>query len=127
MPFDRGARLQFDLESELGCEADCPHHPYRILAHPEFGLTDGPNQSGAQVLDSCGIVDYLKALRIVEERVDRKVPAEGIFLRGSESIVQPDHRILRVHFLAAPAEGRNLDILSAEENVYQAKPPADQS
>ena len=128
MTLDCGAGGGLDFEAELGGEAHRAHHADRILAHPQLGIADSADQSSLEIADSAGKIDHVEILRIVEQRVDGKVAAKRVFLGRAESVVEANQRIVGVgDGLGLFAEGGDLDILAAEENVDQAKAPADQA
>ena len=84
--------------------------------------------SRARVGDAAGVIDHVKCLRIVEERVDGEVAAKRVLLGRAESVVVADQRVIGIgDGFGLLAEGRDLDILAAEEDVDQPKAPADQA
>ncbi len=126
MASDGGARGGLDFKAELGGEAHRAHHAHRILAHPQLGIADGANQPRFEVVNSAGKIDHVKGLRAVEQRVDGEVAAKRIFFGRAESVVETNQRIVGIgDRLGLFAEGSDLDVLAAEENVHEAKAPAD--
>src|SRR5882757_8692147 len=127
MALDRGASGGLYLEAELGGESHRAHHADRILAHPQFRIADRADQARLEIVNPAGKIDNLKTLRTVEQRVDREVAAERIFLRSAKSVVETNQRILAVgDRLGLTAEGGDLDVLPPEKYVHAAKAPADQ-
>jgi hypothetical protein len=61
-----------------------------ILAHPDLRIADGANHAGFKVGQPANIVDHLKGPGIVEQRIDREIAPQRIFLRSAESIVLAD-------------------------------------
>ncbi len=126
MTSDCGARGGLDFEAELGGESHRAHHAHRILAHPQLGIADSADQARLEIVNSAGKIDHLKSLRAVEQRVDGEVAAKRVFLGRAESVVEANQRIVGIgDGLGLFAEGGDLDVLAAEENVDQAKAPAD--
>ncbi|GEM_PF-20259 len=128
MTLDGDARGGLDFEAELGGESHRAHHADGILAHPQLGVADSADQSSPEIVNSAGKIDHMKILRAVEQRVDGEVAAKRVFLGRAESIVETNQRIVGIgDGLGLAAEGGDLDILAAEENVDQAKAPAYQA
>src|SRR5277367_5087191 len=128
MALDGGAGRWLYFEAELGGEAHRAHHALGILAHPQLGIADGTNEPRLEIADSARIVDDIKSQRAVEQRVDGEVAAKRVFLGRAERIVEANERIVGIgDGLGLFAEGRDLDILAPEENVHEAKAPADQA
>ncbi len=128
MALDGDARGGLDFEAELGREPHRAHHADGVLAHPQLGVADSADQSSPQVVNSAGKIDHVKSLRAVEQRVDGEVAAKRVFLGRAESVVETNQRIVTVgDRLGLAAEGGDLDILAAEENVDQPKAPPDQA
>ena len=126
MAFDSGARGGLDLEAKLGREAHRAQHPDRVLAHPHLGIADRADEPRFEVGDSAGVVDHVKGARVIKERVDREVAPKRVFLGRPESVVVTDQRIFGLgHVLGAAAEGGDLDIVLAEEDMDQAEAPSD--
>ncbi len=125
MPPDGGARGRLDFEAELGGESHRAHHAHGIFAHPQLRVADGANQSRFEVVNSAGKINHVKSLRTVKKRVDGEVAAERVFLGRAESVVETNQRVVSIgDRLGLLAEGGDLDILAAEENVHQPEAPA---
>ena len=127
MALDRGARRGLDLEAELGREAHRAQHPHRVLAHPDLGIADRADQPRLRSATPPDIVDHAERARVVEQRVDREVAPKRVFLGRAESVVVADQQVFgSAGVLGAAAEGRDLDVLWAEEDVHQAEAPPDE-
>ncbi len=123
---DSGARGWLDFEAELGGESHRTHHAHRILAHPQLGITDCADQARLEIVNAAGKIDHLESLRTVEQRVDGEVAAKRVFFRRAESVVETNQRVVGIgDCLGLLAEGGDLDVLTAEENVDQAEAPPD--
>ena len=82
-------------------------------------------KSRFEIVNAAGKIDHLKSLRAVEQRVDGEVAAKRVFLGRAESIVETNQRIVGIgDGLGLFAEGGDLDVLAAEENVHQPEAPA---
>src|SRR5579859_4971109 len=74
------------------------------------------------------IIDNLEGTRIVKERVDGEIAAEGIFLRRAKGVVVPDHWIVALgNVLGTAAKSSDLDVLLTEKNMNEAKTAADEA
>src|SRR6185312_8744170 len=85
------------------------NHPLRDVFHPAAPVED------------------LAAVEIVEERVDREIAADRVFVSLAEDVVAPDEEVLFLfRLLRVLAKGRDLDHLAAaEEHVGEAEAAAD--
>jgi len=120
--------LLFDLEAELGGEADRPEQPDRILLDADVRIPDRPQDAALEVGLAAHVIENLAQHHVVEEPVDGEVPALGVLLRGAEGVVAGDEEVLRLALDAGiGAEGGGLDDLAvAEVDVRQPKAPPDE-
>jgi len=75
---DRRRGRPIDLETEHRGEADRAEHPQLVLADPQVGVTDRPHDTARQVGPAPDEIDNDIGDRVVEQTVDRVVPATGI-------------------------------------------------
>ena len=118
-------------EVEARRELDRAEDADRILAEAHARLADGADDAALDVRHAAAPVEDLAAIEIVEERVDREVAAERVFVRLAEDVVAADEEVVvlvgrfGVSVGVAP-ERRDLDDLAAaEEHVREAEAAAD--
>ena len=129
VPEDGQKKLGLDAELETGGKGQGPEHAHRVLQNPAFGVPDHADHPGPEVLQPAHVVVDREIGDIVVEAVDGEIAAEGILLRASEGVVEPDARLLFIHSdggrRGRAAEGGHLDDLVGEEDVDKAEPAAD--
>ena len=91
---DRLDDRRIDVEIEPRREDDRAQHAHRVLEEPDLGIADRTNHSTPKILETVDIVDDRISADVVEERVDREITPEGIFLRRAERVVAVDHAIV---------------------------------
>ncbi len=116
-------RILVDGEAQAGSQRHRPQHPNRILAEAHRGVADGADHFPLEVLKAAHPVDDRESGDVVEESVDREVPAEGVLFRRAEGVVAADERVAFFR-LGLPAESRHLDDLPAEAHVAEAEAAA---
>ena len=121
-----GGRI--DLKIQLGRKAYRAQHPHRILAVAGGRVADHAQQPGVQVLHAAQRVDQRFGNRVVIQRVDREVAAQGIFVAGAEFVVV-EHAAVRIGLAVGlrSAEGGDLDGLPAEHHMHDPEAPPDQT
>src|SRR5579875_59876 len=116
------------LEIEPRTQPERANHPHRILAQPDLWIADRAHDSRPQISDAADVIDHLECPDVVEERVHREVAPKCILLRSAEGVVVADQQLAVIDgvFAAAP-EGRHLDVLRSDEDMYAPKAPADKT
>ena len=124
-------RLLLQRETVLPDQFQGAEQPDGVLLEPESGFSDTAHHACTDVLHAVtGVVQQLIMDRIVEEGIDRKIPAVRIIFRRTELVVPEDHVFgsnagtQRVFggsgFIGALAEGTDLDGIVPEiVKVYQ--------
>ena len=132
LPLQRRQRLRLDLETEPRRELDRAQDANRILSKANVRVADGPYQFVPQIRQTLRVVQHGLIAQVVEQRVDREVASQGIFLGGSEDVVVTDQQVpalglgIRGFLALECSEGRDLDDLPVlEVDVRQSKAPAD--
>ena len=80
-----------DVEIEPRREDDRAQHAHRVLEEPDLGIADRSDQPTSKILETVDVVDDRVRGDVVEERVDREIAPEGVFLRRAERVVAVDH------------------------------------
>jgi len=137
---DRGEERRLDREVDPRGERDRAQHAHGILAKPHVGVADRSHDLVAQVVEAADVIDDREGGDVVEERVDREVAAEGVFLGRAERVVAMDQvlafgrrRVGRRHAVGddlfsranLASERRHLDHLRSELDVREAEAAAD--
>ncbi len=84
LALERRQRFLLDLEVEARRELDRPQNPDRILGEANGRIADGAYEPAAQVAEAVGVIQHVLVVEVVEQRVDREVAAQGVFLGGAE-------------------------------------------
>ncbi len=117
---------RLNLKIEARCELHRSHQTDRILAEPKVRISDHANQSASKIIEAADVVDHRKVGDVVEESVDREIPASGILERGSERIVVGHEQIfLGRSRVRLAAEGRHFDDPILKDHVDEAKAASD--
>jgi hypothetical protein len=126
---ERRQRLRLDLEVEPRGELHRAQHAHRVLAEPDVRVADRAHGAAFEVIEPADVVDDPLGLDVVEQAIDGEVAAPGVLDLGPEDVVAPDEQLVGLGGLLpvarVGAEGGGLDDLRAEEDVRQAKAPAD--
>ena len=95
-----------------------PHHPHGVLVEPQPRRPDRPDDAGVEVGEPTHVVYHGEVRNVVEETVDREVPAPGVLLRravlvGIRSRSQDVGRLpfLDLGRVGRSSEGRHLNDL----------------
>ena len=125
-PDHRFVGVLTDRKAEAGGKLDGTEHPNWIFLEPNVRVADGGDDPCLQVGDAADVVDDLLGFDVVEQAVDRKVPALRIFGVGTENVVAPNQELAALVALARiGAKRRGFDDLATEEDMSQAKASAD--
>ena len=114
------AGVGVDPEIEPGRERNRPKHAHRVLAEAHGGIADGADRASLEVPEAADPVDHGEVGDVVEESVDREVPAEGVLLGGPKGVVATDEGVSGLGLRGSP-KGRDLDHLLAKPDVDEAK------
>src|SRR5690349_11044895 len=91
---DRRVDRRIDGEIEPRSHRDGANHPDRIFQEALRRIADASNHARIEISKSAGEVDDRKVADVVEQRVDREVATERIFLGRSERVVTVEHAIV---------------------------------
>ena len=121
-----------DVEAEPLREHHGAQHADRVLLEALDRVADGADDAGFEVLQAADVVDDRAVRGVVEERVDREVAAERVFLGGPVGVVALDEQVgltvgggVRLIGADVAPERGHLDRLGAELDVSQPKTAAD--
>jgi hypothetical protein len=133
-------------EIEPGGQREGPQHPDRVFLKSDDGVANRTDDAGPEIFEAAHVIDDGKRGDVVEERVDRKVAAERVFLGSAERIVAVQevrvafgrsrcravvfgrrHAVLCDFFprLNLTPEGRDLDDLRTKPDVRETEAPSD--
>ena len=127
IPKNRLIRFFFNRKSCSGSMADDPDHPDRVLLKFFVRISDGANELSLEISRSSHVVDNRKIGDVIKEAIDRDVPAKRILRRGPEAVGPDDISLFGLNLLefgVAPECGDLDNLLPFEENMNEAKPPA---
>ena len=82
-----------DGELQPRGEHDRPQHADRILEEPHVRIADAADHPRVQILEASDVVDDRERADVVEQRVDREVPAERVFFGRAVGVVALDEPI----------------------------------
>ena len=123
-----GGRIEGEVEASGKFEG--AQHPHRIFLVADQGVADHPDAPFGEIAQAADVVDDGKGFDVVEEGVDRKIAAEGVFLRGAEDILAKVMMVggifREIVGLGMAAEGGDLDDFAAKADVGKAEAAADE-
>jgi len=130
----RPLRTGFDLQAQLGLEANRPEHPDRVFAVADFRIADQPKTAALDIGVAVGVVADDLLGGVVHQRVDCKIaPYRVVGLTAAVDVVAHDPSAVldaAIAFglaFARAAKRRDLDDLAAEANVGEPEPASDQA
>ena len=124
-------RLGIDRQPQLGGQADGAQHAHRILTVARLRLADHAQRLLPQVGDAVVVVDDGFRRRVVIQRIDREIPARGVFCLAAEDVVAQnppllvDQRLATAVLAVVAAEGGDLDGFGAHVDVHDLEAAAD--
>jgi len=82
-----------DLKTQPARQAQGAQDPDRILAQADVRIADGPDHAGVEIGETPHVVDDVSLVDVVEEGVDREIPAQRVGLRRAEHVVRADQQV----------------------------------
>ncbi|MNT23825.1 hypothetical protein D3C72_1592630 [compost metagenome] len=128
---DRCSGALFDLEAELGRQADRTQHAHRVFLVALHRVADELHQACLHVFEAAGVVTHREVLDGVVQGIAGEVAADGVVFDAAVHVVAHEHAVFHLAVAAAVidvgTEGGDFDDLAAEHNMGQAETAADQA
>ena len=77
-------------KTELGGKTHGPQHTHRVFTVALFGIADQADQSGLQIVQTAGVIQYREVFDIVIQGIYGEITALSVFLNGTIDIITAD-------------------------------------